>query len=184
MANTSRISGFKPAKSLVGGDWTSLVRQYNADAAKANGIFIGDPVTLDTDGNVIRSATNDTILGVVIAVGEDVSNFGPAGYFNANDLGKRYLASAEAGVVGVVPAEMSLFEVYDDGTDLDLAQGDTADIAPAAGSTTTGNSGYSITTATNNDVKVVEQVTAPDNDPSLADARYLVKFTKTEHALN
>ena len=40
MANTSRIRGFVPAKSLIGAPWQSLVRKYNADASKTNPIFI------------------------------------------------------------------------------------------------------------------------------------------------
>ena len=30
MANIDRPNGFKPAKSLVGSDWTTLVRPYEA----------------------------------------------------------------------------------------------------------------------------------------------------------
>ena len=187
MANVSRISGFKPVKSLAGGAWTALIRQYDADAAKSAAIFIGDPVTLAADGNVEAAASGDTILGVVVAVGLENTLFeNSSGYFDPDNLGKRYLAAAEAGVVGVVPAEMSIFEVYSDsGDDLDLNLGDSRDFKVGAGSTTTGNSAYTIdSTTTNNDVKVVEQVTRPDNDPTLADAAYIVKFNTTENALD
>lgn len=184
MANTSRIRGFVPAKSLIGAPWQSLVRKYNADASKTNPIFIGDAVTLDTDGNVIQAVTSGVVLGVVVAIGEDTTTFGETGYFNANDLGKRHLAAAEAGVVGVVPAEAATFNVFSTAAqDLDLNVGDTADIVPGSGSTTTGNSAFTINLpSTNSDVKVVEQNTAPDNDPTLADAQYIVKFTSTEHS--
>lgn len=186
MANVSRISGFKPVKSLVGGSWTSLMRKYQADAAKTNPIYIGDVVTLAADGNVEVAVTNDTVLGVVVALGEDTTTFGETGYFNANDLGKRFLAAGEAGAVAVVPAELSLFEAYTAAaTNLNLSVGDSADIdGENAGSTVTGNSGMHLVASVNADVKVVEQVTAPDNDPTAADARYIVKFNKTENALN
>ena len=183
MANTSRVRGFVPAKSLIGAPWQSLVRKYAADASKSAAIFIGDPVTLDTDGNVIAAVSGGVVLGVVVAVGEDATTFGETGYFNPNDLGKRFLAAADAGVVGVVPAEAALFNVFDDGGDLDLNLGDSRDFLVAAGSTLTGNSAYTIdSTTTNNDLKVVEKNTSPDNDDSLADAQYIVKFTSTEHS--
>lgn len=183
MANTARVAGFKPVKALTGGAWTSLIRKYEKDAS-ASALYIGDVVNLEADGKVTQAATNDKMLGVVVAVGEDLTTFGETGYFNPNDLGKRFLAATEAGAVGVVPAEGSIFEVFDDGTDLDLVVGGLADIAVAQGSTITGNSAYTITTSVNGDVMVVEQATNPDNDPSLANARYLVKFQDNQNAIN
>lgn len=184
MANVSRIRGFVPAKSLIGAPWQSLVRQYNADASKTNPIFIGDAVTLDTDGNVIQAVSGGVILGVVVAVGETTTTFGETGYFNPNDLGQRFLAAADAGIVGIVPAEAAMFNVFDNGVDLDLNQGAFADlIIPATTATqlVTGNSIMALVAAVNNDVKVVERNTAPDNDDAELDAQYIVKFVSTEH---
>lgn len=185
MANTSRIRGFQPAKSLTGAPWQSLVRQYDADDARANAIFIGDAVVLDADGNVSQAATGGTFLGVVVAVGKDTTTFGVTGYFNPDDLGQRYLPANQSGVVGVVPAEAALFNVFSTlAADLDLNVGDTADIVPGTGSVITGNSNMTINLpSTNSDVKVVEQNTAPDNDPTLADAQFIVKFQTTENSL-
>ncbi len=186
MANVARIRGFVASKSLIGGDTGNpLIREYNADAARTNGIYIGDPVTLEADGNVAQAASGETILGVVAAVGVESTNFGDTGYWDADNLGKRYLASTDVGVVGVIPAEMYLFTVYDD-VDNDLVQGSFADLAVAQGSATTGNSAFTIDGAvtTNTDTQVVEQVTTPDNDPTLADARYMIKFQHTQNALD
>lgn len=183
MANVDRPNGFRPAKSLVGAAWNALVREYDADAAKASAIGIGDPVTLAADGNVELAATGNTILGVAVGFGINSSQVhGEVGYFDPDNLGKQYMTAGEAGKVAVVPAEAVLFEVQSD-SDLDLARGDTADFTAATVNTTTGRSAKEITTATNNDVKVVEFVTTPDNDLTLANARYLVKFETTENTL-
>ncbi len=183
MANVSRIRGFVPSKSLIGAPWSSLVRQYPC-VTPTGGVFIGDAVTLDTDGTVIPAVSGGVVLGVVVAIGETTVTFGGTGYFNPNDLGQRFLGATETGVVGVVPAEAATFNVFaaTAAGALDLALGDTADILPGAGgSTITGNSSYSITTSSNADVKVVEQNTAPDNDSAIVDAQYIVKFVSTEH---
>lgn len=182
MANVSRIRGFVPSKSLIGAPWQSLVRQYSADASKSEPIFIGDAVTLDTDGNVIQAISGGVILGVVVGIGTEDTTFGPNGYFNPDDLTQRSLPATTAGIVGVVPAEAATFNVFDNGVDLDLVQGDLADLVPGTGSALTGNSAMALVVASNNDVKVVEANTAPDNDPTLADAQYIVKFVSTEHS--
>jgi hypothetical protein len=64
-----------------------------------------------------------------------------------------------------------------------LAVGDLADFAPGTGSTVTGNSDMALVVASNNDVKVVENNTEPNNDRTLADAQYIVKFESTENSL-
>lgn len=186
MANTSRIRGFVPSKSLIGAPWQSLVRQYDADDQKAQPIFIGDAVTLDTDGNVIQAVSGGVILGIVVATGTSATIFdGTTGYFNPNDLGKRFLAAGDAGVVGVVPAEAALFNVYSQ-LALDLGTpviGDTFDFAVGTGSTLTGNSDMALVADVNSDVKIVELNTNPDNDKDLADAQFIVKFESTENSL-
>lgn len=186
MANIQRIRGFIAAKSLIGGDTGNpLMREYNKDAA-STALFIGDPVTLEADGNITAATTGNTILGIVGAVGTETTTFGEAGYWDPNDLGKRFLAATDVGIVGVIPAEMYLFEVVDI-EDNNLVQGSFAALVPGAGgSTITGNSSYTIdgSTPANDDVQVVEQVTRPDNDPLLADAAFLVKFQLTQNALD
>lgn len=195
MANVDRPNGFRVAKSLIGAPWTSLIRFYeaadrSADTTNNHGdIYIGDPVALSS-GKVVPANSGDTILGVAVAVGKDGSfvTDTPTGYYNPDDLTQRYgaLTDATGVVVGVIPAEAAIFEVQSD-SDLDLAIGANADITNAAatahGSQTTGKSTCEITTAVNNDVKVVEFVTTPDNDTTLANARYLVKFNTTTNTI-
>lgn len=184
MANVSRPNGFRPAKSQLGAPWNGLIRfieaaDRSADTTNNHGdIYIGDPVALSS-GKVIPANSAATVFGVVVAIGVDNVTHGDTGYYDPNNLGKSYLAYNETGVVGVVPVEGMLFEV-ESASDLDLVIGSLADTtllaATAHGSRTTGKSSVQLTTASDNDVKVVEFVTTPDNDLTSAAARYLVKF--------
>lgn len=191
MANVSRSFGFRPAKSLTGAPWEAMVRFYNAgtrssDTTNNHGdIYIGDPVKLSS-GAVLPANSGDVILGVAVTVGTTTSTFGQTGYYNPNNLGQMYLAYADTGVVGVVPAEGALF-YCEEASDLDLVQGSLADINSAAatahGSRTTGQSSVKLTTASNNDVKVVEMVTSPDNDATITAGKFIVKFQLTLNTL-
>lgn len=191
MANTQRAMGFRPIKSTIGAPWTGLIRFYNAgtrssDTTNNHGdIYIGDAVKLSS-GAVLPANSNDTILGVAVAVGVTNTTFGQTGYYNPNNLGQRYLGYADTGVVGVVPAEGMLFEVEQDAS-LTLVQGSLADITTAAngahGSRTTGYSSVTLTTASNNDVQVVENVAGPNNDPTSNYGKFIVKFQKTQNTL-
>lgn len=184
MANTTRIRGFVPAKSLLGAPWQSLIRQYPADGGRSAGIFIGDPITLDDDGNVSAATNTQSIVGVAVAIGKDTTTFGETGYFNPDDLGQRSLAAGDAGVIGVVPAEGVLYNVFVTlDAIIDLNVGDERDFTVNTGSTTTGNSAYvlaSTTVATS--CKVVEKITKPTNDTTIANGEYMIMFTTTENA--
>jgi hypothetical protein len=182
MANVDRPNGFKFAKSLSGQAPNAMIRFYETDAAKSNAIFIGDAVTLAADGKVEQAATNDVMLGVCVATGFDAIEHGDTGYFNADNLGKRHLNAADAGVVAVMPAEGNLFEAQTQTGSAAVKQGDDLDIVATAGSTTTGVSAMELnTTSTNADCRVVEVNKAPDNDIALANARVLVQFRAVEH---
>lgn len=190
MANVDRPNGFRPVKSLTGHPVNMMIRRYEAadrtadTTANHGDIYIGDPVEL-VAGKVAPADSGNTILGVVVGVGTDASNFGEAGPFDPRSLEKRYLAFDEVGYVWVVPAEDMLFDVQTS-IDLDLVVGAQADITNTAGtahgSRVTSQSTCELTTAANNDVEVVEDSTAPDNDTTLANARHFVQFVTTQHA--
>lgn len=189
MANADRPNGFRPAKWLFGGDWTALIRQYNAadrsaDTTNNHGdIYMGDPVTL-VAGAVQPANSGDVILGVVVGIGVDVSEFGNVGYHNPDNLEQRFLAFDESGIVGVVPAEFMLFEAQTESV-LTLANGAQADISTDAteahGSRVTGNSSSEVVVAANNDLRVVEQDTRVDNDVLSDNERYFFQFINTLH---
>ena len=189
MANADRPNGFKFAKSMTGASPATLVRRYEAgdrssDTTNNHGdIYPGDPVKLSS-GKVLPANSGDTILGVCVGVGT-ASEHGDTGMFNPDNLSKRHLNYDDDGYVWVIPAEGALFEAQTD-SDLDLAPGSQADFSTDAneshGSRTTSLSSAEIVTSSNNDVEVVQDVTDPENDTSIANARHLVQFISTQHA--
>jgi hypothetical protein len=195
MANPDRPRGFRPVKTKSGAPYTghiravySLAADRSSDSTNNHGdIYIGDPIVVDTSGVVAFADSNVAVTGVAIGFGHaSTVNFGadgtiysPAPPFDPSNLTKRYLAYNEAGWVYYVDVQDVLFEIQS-ASDLDLEVGSLADTTGAAatahGSRTTGFSDVELTTASDNDVKVVEIVLAPDNDPTLANTRYLVEF--------
>ena len=195
MANPDRPHGFRASGSLSGAPMQGLVRAVYSPAADRSGdttnnhgdIYLGDPITISTAGAVTPADSDELVAGVCVGVGATSSvHFGgtgaidaPAPAFDPSDLTKRYLAHSEEGWVYYVPANDVIFEIQS-ASDLDLEQGGYADItntaATAHGSRTTGFSDCELTTASNNDVQVVEIVYAPDNDLTLANTRYRVMF--------
>ena len=185
MANVDRPNGFRFGKTLNGAPVAAMIRRYeaadrSADTTNNHGdIYLGDPVTL-VNGRVQVANSNDPVLGVAVATGADGdTNFGNEGYFNADNLQERYLAADQDGIVAVIPAENSLFEIQT-ASDLDLLPGSMADMNTAAatahGSRTTSRSTVELVVAANNDVRVVEQIVTPDNESDMANARHLVQF--------
>jgi len=196
MANVDRPNGFTPAKSLLGAPWQSMIRKYpmgdaSADTTGNHGdVYIGDPVKFSS-GEILAANSGDTIVGVVVGVGDHGGvTHGATGPFNAPSLEQNYIkysdtSATSAQDVWIVPVNGVLFEVQT-ASDLDLVPGSTADITNAAntahGSRTTGKSTCELTTSSNVDVSVVEQVTTPDNDVTAANARHLVKFYRPQFA--
>jgi len=195
MANTDRANGFTPSKTLSGAPVTGLIKKISVAARSAGDtsgdIYIGQPIAVDDSGVVTGAVSAGVdVLGVVVGVGTDNIEHGDTGMFTADSLEQRYLPDASAGVVWYAPAEDVLFEVQT-GADLDLTVGMGADFGLTTtdfvgsetghGSQTTGRSFMELSSAntTAGDVRVVENVTTPDNDVSLTNARHLVKFLST-----
>jgi hypothetical protein len=170
-----------------------MVREYEAadrsgDLTGNHGdIYIGDVVAISA-GKVIPADSGVLPTGVVVGVGvSGGTTFGPTGFFDPNDLSKRYLAAGEDGIVAVVPCEGVLFSIQTS-ADLDLVAGSLADhnltAAVAHGDQTTGNSTVELVAAVNNDVMVVETPDSPENDPTAAYATHFVKFVTSQNPIN
>jgi hypothetical protein len=192
MANPDRPNGFIPVGTLDGSPWNARVRRYEAadrtaDTTNNHGdIYVGDPVALSS-GKVIPANSAAAVVGVVVAVGKEASVNNGVGPYNPENLSTRYapLTDATGWYVWVCPSVGTIFEVQS-ASDLDLAVGSPADInlvaATAHGSRTTGLSDVELTTASDNDVYVVELKNSEDNDTTLANARYLVSFREIAFA--
>lgn len=188
MANVDRPNGFKFVKTFSGAPVTSMIRAIGvADGAD---IFCGDAITLSS-GLGAPSATNDSaILGVAVGFGKfDKDGRTPLGPFNPanlNSTGSFYDDSASTHTewcVYYIPADDAVFEVQT-ATALTKVPGDTADLSAGTGSSTTGVSAHEITTASNNDVTIVEVPNLVGNTPTEVWGRYWVMFTRAEQAFH
>lgn len=193
MANRDAPNGFRPQRALNGGNWTALVRRYqvgNASSDSTNNhgdIYIGDPVKLSS-GKALAANSGDTILGVVVGVGKASATWGEVGPFDPTTLSSAlYVPYGETSAdsdwyVWVVPADFVLFEVQS-ASDLDSVAGAELDFSTDAneahGSRTNGISTAELVADVNSDVMVVETVRSPDNDTTLANTRYIVRFRDT-----
>jgi hypothetical protein len=182
MANVDRPNGFRAAKTLNGSPMSAMLRKLTVaartDSTNDHGdIYIGDVVKMSLAGVVTVADSGEIIYGVVAGVGVDNVEHGETGMYKADDLEQRYLPDAVAGFVWVYPKENMLFEIQTP-TDLDLTVGELSDTnctaASVHGIQASGVSNVELVDGSNNDVTVVELVTRPDNDPTLAFARVLV----------
>jgi len=182
MANPDKPNGFKFAQTQNGSAAVGMARKFDvaarADSTNNHGdIYIGDPVKISTAGVVTVADSGATIYGVVMGVGVDNIDHGPTGMYKADDLETRYLANLVAGVVWIIPKENAVFEIQS-ASDLDLTVNAPADITNTAGtahgSQTTSQSSCELAATSNADVTVVAIVDSPNNDGTLANARYLV----------
>ena len=191
MANPDQPKGFRPMRALTGGPWTALLRRVEVADNSSNStnnhgdIYVGDPITLSS-GKATPAVSGGVIAGVVVGVGKAKATHGEVGPFDPTTLDVAIVAKHDetsGNYVWYVPSEFALFEVQT-ASDLDLTVGSEADInvantSAAHGDRTTGISTVELTTNSNSDVMVVEDVSAPDNDTSLANARHVVRFRNT-----
>ena len=64
MANVNKPFGLAPVRKVDGSPYNGMLKKVECDVSKTYAIFKGDPITLETDGYVIASASTDEILGV------------------------------------------------------------------------------------------------------------------------
>lgn len=199
MANPDRASGFRPVGTLSGAPWQGMVRRGVMGSGDGtdlwDDIYIGDPVKFDAviaAGNsavdtlipAISGATD--VVGVCVGVGYVSANAeNEAGIFNPNDLTKRYGSAADVTTlvpqvyIYYVPTSDVIFEIQS-ASDLDLTIGSQCDHTLVGsgthGSIVTSQSSVELTTDSNTDVMIVAIPEYPDNDSTLANARYHVVF--------
>ena len=159
MSTTDKKHGFVPVKHLTGG--AIRTREYHVDSSNTPGVFIGDLMTFESDGNVKPAAAADVlaVVGVAIAV-KDV---------NRKPIAAGYLAASTEGYVDIVDDPMVIFRVQEDGAGTSLLEGQTGigqtfDHVAGAGSTTTGISAHTINSdSTDAQLKVVGLYETSDN---------------------
>ena len=187
MANVDRPNGLVFVKTLSGAPISAAMRSIGVtDGAD---MFAGDAINL-ASGLAAVGATNDAaFLGVAVSFSkrDDLTSSIGAGPANPDNLAQNYYDDSASThtdyVVNYIPATDAIFEAQT-ATALTLAVGATCDLLATAGDTTTGRSKHEITTSSNADFSVVEVPDLPDNDNTLVNGRYWVKFVTAEQAFH
>jgi len=184
MANTSRINGFKPVKHLSGAPYNGQFNIYEAAAADATAIFVGDLVRMQagtgTEGyetvSVVATTEQTTGSGLVGAVVGFVVD--PTALNTP-----QYRAASTKRLVMVADAPDLVFEVQDGGTVpcTNALIGSNTGYTIGSGSTTTGTSAATTgatvpATTVTLPLKILGVVQRPDNEAYAASQKLLVKI--------
>lgn len=192
MANTARVTGFKPIGTLgASGGFTGRVNKYVA--TDTNALYVGDVVKLDGTtgaaggvgegyrGVTAITATTDVPCGVVVGFEPLLSNLNlPSSYKEANATDR---------VVMVADDPNTVFEANANATIATTAVGLNISINVGSGSTTTGQSGHELdggTEATTATLicRIVGFKDSPDNDTTIVNQRTRVKFIRHSYLVD
>jgi len=189
MANTSRVNGLHPIKYLNGAAYNGAVNIYFIPSGNGTATFVGDPVKADTTGDtvaaggtalgiqsVIQAAAGDAILGVIQGFVVSPTNLNTPQYRTAS-TGRYVLVCDDPNVLYEVQTSNGTLAVADVGLN--------ADIAVAAGSTTTGASGVTLDVGTKLTtaalaLKIMGFTQRPDNDNTAANSKVIVKINNDQ----
>jgi hypothetical protein len=184
MANTSRVNGFRPTKYLSGAAWNGQANLYFIPSGDATATFIGDAVKMDGTGDPTASGGNALGVGSVIQAAATNALVGVIVGFlpiQTNLNSSQHRVASTGRYCWVVDDPSVLFEVQaSNGTPAVGDVNNNANIAVAAGSTTTGQSGMTldvatITTTATLPLRIVGFSQRADNEVA-ASAKYIVKI--------
>jgi hypothetical protein len=185
MANTSRVNGLRPIRYLNGSPYNGAFNTYFLPSGNGTATFVGDLVKADATADtaaagglakgiqsVIQSAAGDASIGVIVGFAIDPTNLNTP----------QYRAASTGRYVYVADDPNLLFEIQTSNGTLVVADvGLNADVAVAAGSTTTGASGMTLDVGTKLTtaalvLKIMGFTQRPDNDNTAASSRVVVKI--------
>lgn len=180
MANLDAPNGFTPAYHLTGGTVRSsemrIADQY------ATSIFSGDLVKLVATGTIEVAAAGDSVVGVfagcsyTAADGEvKFSKYWPA----STDVKGAYATAY------VYDDPKIVFRAQFDGASGIADIGQMADMVAGTGNTTTGRSGQEISSTTGTataQLRILDFVGSPGNDPASNNAEAFVQIVEHEYA--
>ncbi len=178
MANADAAFGFRPIGS-DGGPYSGVTTRVTIPSGNGTPLFIGDAVKLDTATaatggyvSVILAANTNPVYGVVTSFEADPT-----------DLGVQYRKASTKRFAQVALANGTLF-VAQDAAILGLAAiGANAAFTIATGSTVTGYSKTELgatATASTSDLQVMGGYDAPDNDMTLSNALFVIRFNDSQ----
>jgi hypothetical protein len=181
MANVNAPNGFTPAYHLTGG--TIRSKEYRIADDYATAIFSGDLVKLVAGGTIEVAGEGDSVIGVF------------AGCSFAKDNGEITFSKHWPAAQSVSGSYATAY-VYDDPSIVYAAQmegasgiadiGQLADMDDAnSGSTVTGRSAQQISSTTGTStaqLRILDFVNTPDNDPASNYARVYVQIVEHDYA--
>lgn len=162
MANVSKINGFRPVKHVNGSPYNGQANIYFVPSTDATALFVGDVVKLAANGNAdgypqVTAATAGTAgtgaAAVGVVVGVVNTKLDPVtGKMTAGSIAldtPQYRPASTAQYVLVADATDVIYEVEatNGGSSYSFAAtdiGQNANLYAGSGSTTTGNSGFSL----------------------------------------
>lgn len=185
MANTSRVNGLSVVKNISGGASTGQVNMYFIPSGDATATFVGDAVKADATGDtvaaggtalgiqsVVQCAATNASIGVIVGFAIAPTNLNTPQYRLAS-TGRYCLVSDDPNQIYEIQTSNGTLTVTDVGLN--------ASFAVAAGSTTTGASGFTLdvgTVATTAalPMRIVGFSQRVDNDNTAANSKVLVKI--------
>lgn len=178
MANADAAFGFKPV-NRDGSPYSGGTRRAVFATGDGTATFIGDAVKLagtsiENYPTVVQGTAGADVYGVVTSFEA-----------NGDNLSQQFRAANTQRFCQLANADDTFFLVQDSGTFGVVAAGLNADFIVAAGSTVTGLSGMEADTGTENttntlDLQLVAPEDADDNDATIANARWIVKFNVSQ----
>jgi len=178
MANSDAAFGFRPV-NRDGSPYNGATTKVAIPAADTTATFIGDAVfhsgtSADGIPQVSQAAAGEDVYGVIVGFDVDPTN-----------LSAQYRLASTLRYAKVATANDTYFEAQDDGTLAAASAGLNANFIVGSGNTTYGTSGMEIdstTEATTNtlDLMLIAPVEREDNDGTIANAKWIVKFNQSQ----
>ena len=195
MANLNAPKGFVPSRYLNGAAWNGAVNMYYIAAADVNAMYPGDPVITValSDANGIMGITKatagtETLRGVIVGF-LVAPPFGQSLVGTSIDLSLQSIPATklQAYYALVVDDPQVLFEVQDNGLSVVAAtsMGKNFSFTVAAPTAPQQNSASvllnsSAQTTQGLNLRLMGAVQRDDNDPTLVNAKWLVKINQHE----
>lgn len=185
MANVSRVQGARPVKYLNGAAWNGQANLYFIPSGDGTATFIGDFVKMDGTGDPSASGGSALGVGSVIQAAATNALVGAIVGFlpiQTNLNSSQHRLASTGRYCWVVDDPNVIFEIQtSNGTPAVGDVNSNVNIAVAAGSTTTGQSGMTadvgtIGTTATLPLRIVGFSQRADNDNASASAKYLVKI--------
>jgi hypothetical protein len=188
MANANLARGLVPVRYRSGASYNGAANVYYVPATDSTALFLGDPVFPVTDASdangiptviIATAAGGNYVLGAIVGI---VSHGDPV-VARTRDS-PVYRAASTAAYLLVADDPDLLFEMQEDGLGgvMTIGAGSrNVDLIAGTGSTVTGRSGWMLDSSTQQttntlQMRILRPVERPDNDTTIAYAKWLVSI--------